>query len=536
MTRQSSVAALLCALALANCEASMESGRPDAMISIAQPNELNAMFESVAAEYDVPAELLMAIAWTETRWNMVYGDEEGHNHGQAPAYGVMALRGRRLSEGADLAGVSEEDARSDALSNIRAATAWLSARADELGVEPRSDVFAWSDVVAEYPDLADPSVQSMYVEHDVFGALRSGFIATAEDGHELGGVSPLKGDGRSNLVQPPTQNAAGPDYPSSIWRPSPNYSSRPSGVAGDPQMVIIHSCEGSYSGCWGWLANSASGVSAHYVVDSTGSEISQLVLESNKAWHIGADYDCNNNDGVSCNLNGYGSNGFTVGIEHAGFASQSSWDPGLLQASAALVCDITKAHGIPRDANHIVAHGQLQPYNRTDPGPNWPWDDYIDLVREACGDGGGGGGGSGFTEIIVDNYDANNDLSVGDAEYSSGWTGSSATPGYWETGYRFAETGPISDGFSFWFYLDEAGNHTVDAWWTQGTNRSPSAPYIAYNASGTRLGTVFANQQTGGSQWNALGTYNFTAGWNRVMLSRWTGSGYVVMADAIRVR
>jgi hypothetical protein len=33
-----------------------------------------------------------------------------------------------------------------------------------------------------------------------------------------------------------------------------------------------------------------------------------------------------------------------------------------------------------------------------------------------------------------------------------------------------------------------------------------------------------------------IGTYSFTKGWNKVQLSRWTTEGFVVVADAIRVR
>ena len=65
---------------------------------------------------------------------------------------------------------------------------------------------------------------------------------------------------------PEVMYAGGGDYPDAIWRASPNYSARPSGTAGKVAMVIIHTCEGGYAGCWGWLRNSASGVSAHYVV------------------------------------------------------------------------------------------------------------------------------------------------------------------------------------------------------------------------------------------------------------------------------
>ena len=38
----------------------------------------------------------------------------------------------------------------------------------------------------------------------------------------------------------------------------------------------------------------------------------------------------------------------------------------------------------------------------------------------------------------------------------------------------------------------------------------------------TPLGSVTKNQQSGGGAWQAIGTYNFTAGWNKVVVSRWT--------------
>jgi N-acetyl-anhydromuramyl-L-alanine amidase AmpD len=157
---------------------------------------------------------------------------------------------------------------------------------------------------------------------------------------------------------------AGPDYAWAQWRPSPNFSAR----GGRITHVVIHTCETTYVQCRRWLRNPSSGVSAHYVVDGSGSEIAQLVRERDKAWHVATAYV----------------NDFSIGIEHAGFAGQPTWSDGLLAASAHLVCDITRDHGIPRDRFHIVGHGQLQPDNRDDPGPTWPWPRYLDLVRRAC--------------------------------------------------------------------------------------------------------------------------------------------------------
>ena len=138
--------------------------------------------------------------------------------------------------------------------------------------------------------------------------------------------------------------------------------------------------------------------------------------------------------------------------------------------------------------------------------------------------------------IIIDSNNANNNTAQGYIQVSSNWLSSASTAGYYGTGYYYASTQAVSDGAAFWFYLPAAATKTIDAWWTAGTNRSSTAPFIAYNASGTEVGRVSANQQLNGGKWNALGTWSFSAGWNKVVLSRWTTTGYVVIADAVRVR
>jgi hypothetical protein len=322
------------------------------------------------------------------------------------------------------------------------------------------------------------------------------------------------------------------DYPDSVWRPSPNFNARPSGYGVD--LVVIHTCEGGYAGCWGWLRNPSAGASAHYVIKEDGSEITQLVREASRAWHVAASYECSRAGNQQCSKNGVSTNHFSVGIEHAGFASQSSFPNGQIEASARLTCDIARDGAVPRDRNHIVSHGQLQPWNRTDPGPNWPWSHFIDRVRSLCGDDGGGGGGGGT--IVVDSNNANNDAAVARFEPIGAWTSANSAPGYYGSGYWYAVTSATSAPAVFWFYLPAAATRSIDAWWTAGTNRSATAPWIAYNATGGEVGRRTVDQRGSGSQWVNLGTWNFSAGWNKVVLSRWTTPGQVVIADAIRVR
>jgi hypothetical protein len=147
-----------------------------------------------------------------------------------------------------------------------------------------------------------------------------------------------------------------------------------------------------------------------------------------------------------------------------------------------------------------------------------------------------GGGGGGETTIIVDSANTNNDAAKARVEFVGAWTSSTATPGYHGTDYRWAATEPTSAPATFWFYLPAAATRTVDAWWVAGTNRSAAATFTIHNAGGAEVGRVAKDQRTSGSQWSTLGTFAFTAGWNRVVLSRWQATGSVVVADAIRVR
>ena len=304
----------------------------------------DALFVASGQKHDVPARVLAVTAQALTRTEMVDGDGEWGR----PTFGVMAIPAEWISG-------DDASARTDPAANIELAARLLSKRADELQID-RSDVRAWAAVITDYARVDDPSFLRDEVLRPL-GVLEDGDVAIK-------------------------RQALSPDYDLGIWRPSPHFNSRGGRT---PQFVIIHTCEGGYSGCWGWQTNPSSQVSAHYTV-SDGSEVTQLVRESDRAWHVAAAYQCANNGGVRCDLNGLSTNTISVGIEHAGYASQASFPGSQLDASARLVCSITRNWGIPRDRNHILSHGQLQPNNRTDPGPNWPWAAFVQKVRYVCGD------------------------------------------------------------------------------------------------------------------------------------------------------
>lgn len=485
--------------------------------------DLATIFDDAASTYDVPADLLLAVGRAETGLQPIVGAVE--HEGRPRAFGVMALREDVLDEAADLAGLDPLTVRLDTSANVLAAAALLSSWADELDVD-RDDLGAWAPVVARYGAIDHPDALASYVHDGVYAGLARGDVF---EGGRLG-----KHDVVADWPLPVAAGRLGVDAAGAVWRPSPNFNGR-SGSAVD--FLVIHTCEGTYSGCWGWLTNASAGVSAHYVVNADGTEISQLVAESGRAWHIGATYDCANNDNVDCGYNGTSSNTISVGIEHAGYASQTSWDAGLIDASAELACGVTQRQSIPRDRYHVVAHGKLQPWNRTDPGANWPWTSYLQKIDVACG-GSGGGGTPGVQPAgswIVDSNSGANDPAKAEMVVSSNWTGSTSTSGYWNTGYWSAPTQAISDPARFRFQVGASTCLEVQAWWPAASDRAANATFLVYDPSGGEIGRKAFDQRANGSTWNTLGTWRFPAGWSSVALSRWTTAGAVVVADAVRL-
>jgi hypothetical protein len=132
---------------------------------------------------------------------------------------------------------------------------------------------------------------------------------------------------------------------------------------------------------------------------------------------------------------------------------------------------------------------------------------------------------SSSVTMIVDN-------SNGGFTASSNWyTGTSATDKY-GADYRYRSTAAVSDAANWNVSLPSTGTWTVYAWWSQGTNRPPSVPYIVYYAGGST--SIYVNQQANGGKWNTLTSQSMNSGSNNVKLSCWTTTGYTCIADAIK--
>ncbi len=172
-----------------------------------------------------------------------------------------------------------------------------------------------------------------------------------------------------------------PDYGPAIWDPAPscNYSSRGVPVS----AVTIHTVQGSYAGAISWAKNCSSNVSYHYVIRSSDGQITQMVRESDKAWHVGS------------------ANPYTIGYEHEGYVSNPAWyTNAMYNASAALTRDVCNSgYGIsplrtyygPASSGtnvlggctKIKGHQHYPNQTHTDPGQYWDWEKYYKLINNA---------------------------------------------------------------------------------------------------------------------------------------------------------
>jgi N-acetylmuramoyl-L-alanine amidase len=144
--------------------------------------------------------------------------------------------------------------------------------------------------------------------------------------------------------------------------PSPNQDDRPLDVPID--MLILH-----YTGmrsareALDRLRDPVARVSSHYVVDEDGSVL-RLVAEERRAWHAGVSH-----------WRGHAElNGRSIGIEIVNPGHEWGYrDFPVLQL--AVVCDlcltILSRHAIP--ARNIVAHSDVAPDRKEDPGEKFDW-------------------------------------------------------------------------------------------------------------------------------------------------------------------
>lgn len=488
-------------------------------------------------EFGVPLEVLQAVAFVESRWTHLQPAsgrrviDQDHEI-QPPTYGVMGLRddahfGYSLRDAAALIGRTPAELTEDPQLNIRGAAALLKKLSG--GATASSPIEAWEAAVALYSGIPERGIAEMYT-YDVFTAILSG-RATENyrvRQHEIS-LDRIYGRDKVRVLSAPRLTVDVPaetgregrpvqahsaDYGPAIWDPaaSCNYGA---GRSAAITHVAEHIAQGSYAGTISWFKNCSASVSAHYVVRSSDGQVTQMVRETDTAWHVASH------------------NSYSIGIEHEGYAENCSWyTTAMYNGSSLLTRDIADSRGIPRTATYdaslgwdtelardsqwkIKGHTNF-PTTKTCPGQCFDWPRFRSLVI-----------GSSYSRI-VDN------ATSGRFTASANWGVSTFSSQRYGADYRYANPQAVSDAAWFKFDIPSTGNYEVYVWYPANSGYNASTPVVIATSSGNVTRNV--NQQANGGTWVSLGTYNLTGGdYNVVGVSRWTsGAGYVI-ADAVKI-
>ena len=317
---------------------------------------LRSGFQSAAAKHKVPPELLMAMGYVNTLWEMPPQQASdyvpGVLHGRG-TYGVMQLVQNpwedTLGWAANLTGLSEERLKTERAANVEGGAAVLAAIA---GNDDPSDLNRWYEPVAEYTG------GELYAQ-EVFETLGSGASATISTGESLR-LAPQ--DVEVPQIYTAAQGSA--DYGRAHWRQAyrGNYTQANRGARWI-KYLVIHIAQGSYSGTIDWFQNPRANVSAHYVVSRKG-KIAQCVHNEDIAWHAG----------------NWRFNRRSIGIEHAGYAGERWWDR-KYHSSAKLAAYLCRRFNIPPWRRYIRGHRGVPGVATRCPGRRFNKHRYLRLVR-----------------------------------------------------------------------------------------------------------------------------------------------------------
>lgn len=386
------------------------------VISFAKSQEIDASryaeaFESAyLAHPNIPQGMLEAVAFAQTRINHKVGNHAGCS-GIPQVSGVMGLTedgkgyfNNNLAYVSILSGISISQIKANPTDNVMAyATAYsrwatrMDATADDFvahdqilknlseipsNTNPASDYALNCFTYEVFKFLNNPAYQALFGLptrsinlSEIYGtenyAVLSSSRITISETDVL--------DENHNRFRRMDRSA---EYGPAIWNaaPSCNYSSR----GGTPiSAVTVHTIQGSYAGAISWAQNCLSNVSYHYVARSSDGQITQMVLEADKAWHVGSS-----------------ANPYTIGIEHEGYVDDPIWyTEAMYVGSANLVKDITvSGYGISPlrtykgpataatltlgDCTKIKGHQHFPGASHTDPGINWDWEHYYRLIND----------------------------------------------------------------------------------------------------------------------------------------------------------
>jgi N-acetyl-anhydromuramyl-L-alanine amidase AmpD len=386
-----------------------------AQTSQAPVNSYQQQFANAYSQYPaVPRGLLEAVSFTMTRFQHIQNVEESCT-GLPKTYGVMGLTldgknyfNNNLLYISQVSGISANDIINIPQQNILAFAAAYNHQLMMLSPFQNQELNV-AHILAQLSELPNTNLQTDFALNAHLYSVMSfmndkkmqkayNFPNPNYDLEKIFGAANLKVLQSTNVVIK-NENIEGDENvvykKSTITNKSANYppalsdfttcnfSSR-SGT--QISAVTIHTVQGSYAGCISWFKNCSANVSAHYVLRSSDGQVTQMVLESDKAWHVG------------------NSNPYSIGLEHEGWVNNAAWyTTAMYQSSADLVRDITQsfygisplrtayfpwtattnynASSIPGSCVAIKGHQHFPSQSHTDPGANWDWDYYYKLLN-----------------------------------------------------------------------------------------------------------------------------------------------------------
>ena len=374
-------------------------------VGLAQNNELQKYKSAFEVAYeacpDIPKGLLEAISFTNTHCHHLTDANYFHDGPDAMprAYGLMGL----VKDGknyfrenlhliSELSGISEAEILQSPEKNVLAYAKAFERLAKERNAK---EIKGYLSVIQQLSELPIGEEKDIYPMQSMLYSVCL-FLNDEKKAEQFGfqkydiDLKAVFAEHYDLLAAPELGVSRSPDYPPAIWDPAPecNWEPRTKEVS----AVVIHYTEGSYAGAISWFKNCDAQVSAHYVIRSADGQVTQMVLEKDKAWHARS------------------ANGYTIGIEHEAYGNV--WEyftEEMYQSSANLVRSICSRYDTikgyrthDRDTLdngfclnnglynlggegacvQIRGHQHYPDQSHTDPGPYWDWNYYYKLINE----------------------------------------------------------------------------------------------------------------------------------------------------------
>ena len=162
------------------------------------------------------------------------------------------------------------------------------------------------------------------------------------------------------------------------------------------EMVVLHYTAGSsLEGAEQEFEGTTKSI--HYIVGKDGT-ISKGENENEKASHAGCGSDrpsCSKSPDNCC-IKGINKKSIGIELVNLGYSCDVrvcankieidgvNWEKypdAQMDALVDLVSGVVSRHNIPIDREHIIGHDEVDPGRKVDPGPAFPWDDFITRLK-----------------------------------------------------------------------------------------------------------------------------------------------------------